>query len=39
VLAPDGLGLGDIAARAGLWPTAPVFPADEPELPDPDAAT
>jgi ATP-dependent helicase/nuclease subunit B len=32
VLAPDGLGLGDIAARAGLWHTAPVFPDDEPRL-------
>jgi hypothetical protein len=34
VLAPDGLGLGDIAARAGLWHTAPVFPDDEPRLPE-----
>jgi RecB family exonuclease len=33
VLAPDGLGLGDIAARAGLWDTAPVFPDEQPQLP------
>lgn len=30
VVAPDGLGLGDLAARAGLWSTAPVFPDDQP---------
>lgn len=29
VVAPDGLGLGDLAARAGLWDTAPHFPDDD----------
>ena len=33
VLAPDGLGLGDLAARAGLWDTALDFPDPEPQLP------
>lgn len=34
VIAPDGLGLGDLAARAGAWDTAPVFPDDGPPADD-----